>query len=130
MSLNDPLANTLSHIFNSEKKGKRTCMITPTSRIIREVLRVLKDHHYIGDYQETSTERGGTITVNLLGNVNRCGVIKPRFSLTKQNYERFEKRFLPAKNFGILIMTTSQGIMTHSEALKKGVGGRLLAYCY
>ena len=47
-----------------------------------------------------------------------------------QDFEKYEKRFLPAKDFGIIIMTTPQGIMTHIEAKKKSTGGKLLAYCY
>lgn len=130
MTLNDPLANVFSHIFNCEKKGKHTCALTPTSRVIREALRVLKEQKYIGNYEEKSPDWGGIIQVDLLGNINKCGVIKPRFSITKKNYEKFEKRYLPAKGFGILIVTTSQGIMTHTQALEKGIGGKLLAYCY
>ena len=130
MALNDPLANVISNIFNSEKNGKNECTVHPSSKVIREVLRVLKDTNYIGDYQETTKEQGGIIHINLLGNINRCGVVKPRFSLTKKNYERFEKRFLPAKGFGVLVVTTSKGVMTHKETLEKGLGGKLLAYCY
>ena len=48
----------------------------------------------------------------------------------KDEFEKFEKRYLPAKNFGILIVTTPEGIMTHNEAKERGIGGRLLAYMY
>jgi len=48
----------------------------------------------------------------------------------KGNYEKFEKRYLPAKDFGMIIVSTNQGIMTHIEAKEKGLGGRLLAYVY
>ena len=68
--------------------------------------------------------------INLIGNINKCGVVKPRFSLTKKNYENFEKRYLPAKDFGFLIVSTPKGIMIHKEALEKGMGGKLLAYVY
>jgi small subunit ribosomal protein S8 len=66
----------------------------------------------------------------LIGNVNNAGVIKPRFSVTKDNYEKFEKRFLPARNIGVMVVSTSQGIMTHHESKKKNIGGRLIAFCY
>jgi small subunit ribosomal protein S8 len=45
-------------------------------------------------------------------------------------YEKFEKRFLPAKGVGVLIVSTIKGIMTHEEAKGKTLGGRLIAYCY
>ncbi len=130
MSSNDPLANVLSHILNSEQKGKSECTIHPGSKVIRLILDLFKDHHYVGAYETLDPERGITLRINLLGAINKCGVVKPRFSITKHNYERYEKRFLPAKGFGILVVTTSKGIMTHTDALKKGLGGKLLAYCY
>jgi small subunit ribosomal protein S8 len=130
MSLNDPLANALSCITNADKTGKSSCIISPGSNIIKEVLKIMKENTYFGDVEKVSEEKGGVLKLNLLGNVNKCGAVKPRFSLTKANYEKFEKRFLPAKGFGILIVTTSQGVMTHTDALKKGTGGKLLAYCY
>ncbi len=128
--LNDPLANALSGITNSEISGKTSCLVTPSSNLIKSVLNLLKDNSYLGDIEVVSPDKGGVLKINLIGNINKCGAIKPRFSLTKANYEKFEKRYLPAKGFGFLVVTTSQGIMLHSEALKKKIGGKLLAYCY
>lgn len=130
MSLNDPLANVLSHIFNCDKLGKSEVIITPSSKMIRAVLDVMKSKGYIGEYEVVDERRGGFLKIHLLGNINGCGVVKPRFSITQKNHELFEKRYLPAKDFGILIVTTSKGIMIHSDALKQGEGGKLLAYCY
>ncbi|MBW2979984.1 30S ribosomal protein S8 [Candidatus Woesearchaeota archaeon] len=128
--LNDSLANALSVILNAEKIGKKECVIRPVSKVIKKVLSVMKDNYYIGDLQEIKDNRGGLIKVNLLGNINKCGAIKPRFSVKKDLYEKFEKRFLPAKDMGVIIVSTSQGIMSQADAKKKGLGGRTLAYCY
>ena len=130
MSSNDPLANCLSNILNCEKKGKSECIVTPISQLLTSVLDILKDNKYVGSYEVINPSRGGYLKVNLIGNINGCGVIKPRFSITKENYERFEKRYLPAKGFGLFIVTTSSGVMLHSKALEKGIGGKLVAYCY
>ncbi|MBI5391715.1 30S ribosomal protein S8 [Candidatus Woesearchaeota archaeon] len=130
MTLNDPLSNVLSHILNNEKVGKNDCVIHPGSKTVRAVLDVFRDNRYIGAYETIDAERGGFLKISLLGNINKCGVVKPRFSLTKKNYETYEKRFLPAKGFGILVVSTSKGIMVHTLALQQGLGGRLLAYCY
>jgi small subunit ribosomal protein S8 len=128
--LNDPLANALSVILNSEKIGKSECMIKPISKLIKEVLKVMKENGYIGEFKEVEDGKGGYIKINLLGMINKCGVIKPRYSSEKDNYEKFEKRYLPAKDIGIIFVSTTEGIMTHYAAKKKGIGGRLLAYCY
>lgn len=128
--LNDPLANALSIILNSEKIRKTRCLIKPISNLIKDVLNIMKDNHYIGEFKEMEDGRGSFIKVNLLGSINKCGAIKPRYSIGKDEYEKFEKRYLPAKDFGIIIVSTSSGIIAHKEARKKGIGGRLLAYCY
>lgn len=128
--LNDPLASALSGILNNEKLGKEGYLVKPISKIIKEVLGVLKDEHYIGDFKEVEDGKGGFAKVNLIGQINKCGVIKPRYAVKNKDFEKFEKRYLPARSFGILIVSTPLGIMTHQQAKEKDVGGRLLAYCY
>jgi len=128
--LNDPLSNTLSVILNSEKIGKSECMIKPISKLIKEVLRVMKEAGYIGDFKEIEDGKGNYMKINLLGMVNKCGVIKPRYSSKSDGYEKFEKRYLPAKDVGIIFVSTIQGIMSHYDAKKKGIGGKLIGYCY
>jgi|SRR3989344_7003604 len=128
--LNDPLAAALSKIVNAEKVGKREVLIKPASAILKKILGIMNEHSYLGTFELVEDGKGGIIKLNLLGNINRCGVIKPRFSTKKDNYEKWEKRYLPAKDFGVIIVSTPQGIMTHIEAKEKGIGGKLLAFCY
>jgi small subunit ribosomal protein S8 len=128
--LNDPLATALSAILNKEKIGKKECVIRPSSKIIKAVLKIMNENNYIGSFEDIATKKGNLLKVNLLGNINKCGAIKPRYSVKKGSYEKFEKRYLPAKDFGIIFISTSKGIMTHIEEGKKNIGGKLLAYCY
>lgn len=130
MSLNDPLANVLSKILNAEKVGKVSCTLKPVSKLIRTILNRLKEKMFIGEYQEIDDGKGGYLEINLLGKINNCGAIKPRYPIKLSEYEKFEKRYLPAKDFGIILVSTSQGIMTHNEAKEKGIGGKLLAFVY
>ena len=130
MSMNDTLAAALSKIMNAEKIGQNECIIKPQSKIIKNVLDLMNKEHFIGAYQEVEDGKGGFLKVNLIGSINNCGVVKPRFAVKKDNLEKFEKRFLPSKDFGLLIMSTTEGMMTHQEAKKKNVGGKLLVYCY
>lgn len=130
MALNDTLAIAMSNILNAEKVGKDSCLIHPCSKLIKAVLTIMQDNGYIGSSEVKSEGRGGILKVNLIGGVNNCGVIKPRFSVTKAEYDKFEKRFLPAKEFGLIIISTSKGIMTLKEAREKGLGGKLLAFVY
>ena len=130
MSMNDPLANALSHLLNSEKNAKSEAYLSPASKMLKCVLEIMNTEGYIGNYVEIDDGKGKTVKVNLLGKINRCGVIKPRYSLQKAELEKYEKRYLPARGFGLLIISTTKGIITHDEAKKKGLGGRLVAYCY
>jgi small subunit ribosomal protein S8 len=120
----------MSKILNYEKVGKKECIIKPMSKIIKKVLDILNAEGYVGKYEEIDDGRGNYLKLNLLGNINKCGSIKPTFSVTLNGYEKFEKRYLPSKNFGLLIVSTSQGIMTHQKAKEKKIGGKLMAYCY
>ena len=130
MAMNDTLSAALGTIMNAERVGKQACVLTPISKITTATLDIMKDHHFIGEYNLVEDGKGGKIEVNLIGGVNKCGVIKPRFAAKNNEIVKFEERFLPAMNFGIIIMSTAQGIMTQAEAREKGIGGRLLAFVY
>ena len=128
--LNDPLANLMSMILNSESIGKSELLIKPVSKVMKELLKVMKENGYILDFKEVEDSRGNYILLTLTGSVNKCGVIKPRYSVKNNDSEKFERRYLPAKDIGIIFVSTPSGIMTHYEAKSKKIGGRLLAYCY
>ncbi len=130
MSLNDPLANALSIVLTDEKSGRSESKIRPSSKIIKKVLDVMKANKYVGDFEEIKDGKGGMIKLNHIGNINKCGVIKPRYSVKKSEFEKFEERYLLARDMGILVVSTPAGIITHKEAKKKNIGGKLLAYCY
>ncbi len=125
----DLLSDVLSAIKNGEKTGKRET-ITPFSKLVKDVLLILQKHNYIGEFEYIDDKRGGKFRIQLLGKINDCNSIRPRFYVKKDEYEKWEKRFLPAAGLGFLIVSTSQGIMTHDVAKKKGIGGTLLAYVY
>jgi small subunit ribosomal protein S8 len=127
--LHDPLANALSNINIHEKARKQYCIV-PYSTMVANVLRTMQKHNYIGMYEFIDDPQSGKFRAQLLGNVNKCGVIKPRHAVKKDEYEKWERRYLPAKGFGILIVSTPQGVMDHVEAESLGTGGRLLAYVY
>ena len=128
--LNDPLAAALTKIVNAEKVGKKEVLIRPASKMIKKVMNIMNDHNYLGAFEELEDGHGGMLKIFLLGSINKCGVIKPRFSTKTSEFEKWEKRYLPAKDFGIIIVSTPEGVVTHNEAKKKNSGGKLLAYCY
>ena len=130
MTLNDPLSNVLSHILNADRRGVREVLTKNNSKIIRKVLDLMNEAGYIGGYDVLADSKGDSLKIHLLGKINKAGVIKPQYQIGKTEYERYEKRFLPAKDFGIIIISTNKGITTHIEAKGHEIGGKLIAYCY
>ncbi|MGM5485265.1 MAG: 30S ribosomal protein S8 [Nanobdellota archaeon] len=130
MSMNDPLANALSKIVMYEKLGRDEVELTPASNMLKKILKILNKRGYVGEYKENEDHRGGVLTLSLLGKTNETGVIKPRTPCRIEEFEKYEKRYLPGRDFGIIFVSTSKGIIPHTEAKKKKIGGKLIAYCY
>lgn len=128
--LNDPLADALTLIKNAEKAGKLECEVRPASKLVGHVLKVMQETGYIGPFEFVDDTTGGRFRVKLNGNINNCGVIKPRHAIKKTDFEKWEARYLPAQGFGSLIVTTTSGVISHESAKEIGTGGKLLAYVY
>ncbi|MDI6883643.1 MAG: 30S ribosomal protein S8 [Hadesarchaea archaeon] len=126
----DPLANALSKIQNYERARKREVILAPASKLVGEILRIMQAEGFVGDFEFIDDGKAGKFRVTLQGKINGCGVIKPQHSTKKDEYEGWEKRYLPAAGFGSLVISTQQGVMTHKKAMELGLGGRLLAYVY
>ena len=81
--LNDPLANALSTIKNAETKGISNCEIRPSSKLIGSILDLLKQKGYVGNFEYVQDGKAGTFQVQLIGIINNCGVIKPRYPIKR-----------------------------------------------
>jgi small subunit ribosomal protein S8 len=126
----DTLANGLITIINNELRNKRECIISPASKLLGQVLRIMQLNGYLGEFEFIDDGRSGKFKVQILGRINKCSAIKPRFAVKTGAFEKWEKQFLPSRDFGIMIVTTSQGIISHRTAEEKNIGGRLLAFVY
>jgi len=130
MSLNDPIADALINLKNQENASKRECTLRPASKLLKEVLRIMQEKGYIGTFEFVDDGREGFFKVQLVGKINECRAIKPRYAVKKNEFEKFEKKYLPSYDIGTIIVSTSKGVLTHAEAKEKDIGGRLLAYVY
>jgi len=94
--------------------------------------RIIKNLHagYIGEFEIIDDHRAGKIVIQLLGRINKCGVISPRYDMQNRDIESWQGRLLPSRQFGYFVITSSAGIMDHEEARRKHVGGKLLGYFY
>ncbi|MFY9606176.1 MAG: 30S ribosomal protein S8 [Thermoplasmata archaeon] len=126
----DTLNDAMAVIKNAEKVGKGECTVRPSSKLVGRVLRVMQESGYIRQFELVEDGRSRMFKVALSGQINDCGVIRPRYSVKVADLEKYEARYLPAQDFGVLILTTTKGVVTHMEAKKGGVGGKLLAFVY
>ncbi len=130
LTMTDTLSNGLTTIMNNTMRNKRECVISPASKLLGQVLRVMQLSGYVGEFEFIDDGRSGKFRVQLLGRINKCGAVKPRYPVKITEVETWEKRFLPSRDVGILVVSTPQGIISHREAKAKKVGGRLLAFIY
>ena len=128
MVVKDHLSAMLNDLMNCKKARKRETFVIPASKYIIEVLKIMKKHGYIEDFK-IEEEKFKKIIITI-SKINKCGAIKPRFYVKKDELSRYIQRFLPARDFGILIISTNKGMMTHKEAIEKNLGGSLIAYCF
>lgn len=124
------IADGMCTLKNAADTGKSECMIEPASKLLGAMLRIMQEAGYIKGFEFVEDGRGGQLVVHLSGKINKCGAITPRFSVKLEEMEYWEKQYLPGKNFGLLMLSTSKGVLSHEQARKAGIGGELLGYVY
>jgi small subunit ribosomal protein S8 len=120
----------MSAIKNAGDAGRSEVIVEPASKVLGSMLRVMQENGFIGGFEFIDDGRGGQFRVQLTGMINRCGAITPRYAVGMADMEYWESQYLPAKNFGILIVSTSRGVLSHEQARGEGIGGQLLGYVY
>lgn len=123
----DVVADALNMIRNAKNAGKESIDVKRISKVLIEVLKIMKLHGAIKKYKINSRKKSMEITI---GDMFTCKAIKPRFTVNKDQIEKYRRRYLPARNMGIVIISTNKGLKTHEEALEEGIGGSLIAYFY
>ncbi len=128
MVVRDWLSTMLNDIMNCKKAGKKQTVAMPVSKMMLRILEIMKKNDYI-DEVKIEEDKFKKVIINI-GKINACGSIKPRFFVKKNKFDKYIRRFLPARGIGIIIVSTNKGLMTHKEAIEKGIGGSLIAYCF
>ncbi len=123
----DIVADGINQIMNSKISGRRNIVVRGYSKLFLNVLEIANKEGYVKDYETDEENREVKIAI---GSLNKCKPIKPRFHASVDKIEKYMERYLPSRNLGILIISTSKGLMTHKEALKEKIGGSLIAYFY
>merc|ERR1712138_32351 len=124
------LADALKSILNAERRGRRQVLLRPASKVVIKFLRQMQKHGYIGEFEVLDDHRSNKIVVELLGRINKCAVISPRFDIPVDKIESWQAQLLPSRQFGHIILTTTYGILNQDECRKKHTGGKILGFFY
>lgn len=120
----DPIADLLTRIRNASMAHHENTSV-PSSKIKKEMLRVLKEKEIIKDFREVQEEGVmKTISIKLIPGkkITLKRVSKPG----QRIYKKSDQIFPILRGYGFSIISTSQGVMTNDEARKKGIGGEIL----
>ena len=123
----DIIADAMNMIRNTKKARKENVKINRISKLLIEILKIMKQKEAVKKYKIDSKNK--SIEINI-GDILECKAIKPRFTVKKDQIEKYRRRYLPARNIGTVIISTNKGLMTHEEALQERIGGSLIAYFY
>jgi small subunit ribosomal protein S8 len=120
----DIVSDILNQIMNIKKAKKDSLVVDKSSKLLLNILNLAKENGYL----EYETD-GRQVTIKIKS-LNEIRAVKPRYTVPVEGMDKYVRRFLPAKNFGILIISTNKGIMTHVEAKQNNLGGCIIAYIF
>jgi ribosomal protein S8 len=121
----DCIADALNQMMNAKRAGANSVTIKRHAKLLLSILALAKLKGYVKHYKV----EGKNLLIEF-DRLNGCNAIKPRFFVKAKEIEKYTLRYLPAKNIGTIIVSTSSGIMAHQTAQEKNLGGSLLAYFY
>ncbi|WP_133131105.1 30S ribosomal protein S8 [Legionella yabuuchiae] len=127
MSMHDPVADMLTRIRNGQQ-AKHQSVTMISSNLKEEIAKVLKDEGYIADYTVEpldNNQKSITLTLKYYKGAPVIERIK-RISRPGLRVYKSTKDLSAVPGFGIAILSTSKGVMTHIAAKTNGVGGELL----
>ncbi len=132
MSMTDPVADFLTRLRNAAKAQHHDVVI-PSSKLKRELARILQEQGYIDGYQIDPPVPGRPneqITITLKYTDDRRPVITGMQRVSRPGQRTYvDRRRIPRiqGGMGTAIISTSKGVMTGHEARQQGVGGEVVA---
>jgi small subunit ribosomal protein S8 len=123
----DIVSDAMNMIRNAKRARKETVEIKRISNLLIEILKIMKKYDAVKKYKIDSKSKSIEVTI---GNLFDCKAIKPRYTVTVEQIEKYMRRYLPARGIGVIIVSTNKGLMTHEEAIEEKKGGCLIAYFY
>ena len=132
MQITDSIADMLTRIRNANSAKHDTVQI-PASNIKKSIAQILVDEGYIKSFKVIEEGKQGIIEIALKYGPNKSQVITGLRRVSKPGlriYSNCEDMPKVQNGLGIVILSTSKGIMTDKDARKANVGGEVLAYIW
>jgi small subunit ribosomal protein S8 len=132
MSMTDPIADFLTRLRNGAQ-ASRDVVLIPSSKLKRELARILKEQGYIDDYEveaPNAEHPGEQIKLTLKYTGNRKPVIQGIQRVSRPGQRTYvDHAHIPKVQGGLgtAIISTSKGVMTGHDARREGVGGEVVA---
>lgn len=128
----DTISDFLTRIRNAQRAGHRRVDI-PASKIKRAMTKILVDKGYINKYIDIQDGKQGVLRLFLKYDAYGQPVIKEMKRISKPGLRKYSNTESLPKSYnglGIVIVSTSRGVMTDKEARKLNVGGEVLCSVY
>ena len=122
----DIVSDGLNQIMNAKRVEKIELKVKRSSKVLLGLLEMMKKQGHI-DFEVNEETKAVTVKIIKL---NECRAVKPRYYVGHDGIEKYLRRFLPSRNFGTLVVSTNEGLMSHKDAEEKKIGGALIAYFY
>lgn len=127
MSMHDPVADMLTRIRNGQS-AKHQQVTLVSSKFKEEIARVLKEEGFIEDYFIESLDNNLKAMTIKLKYYHGRPVIELIKRISKPGLRVYKscKELTSIPGFGVAILSTSKGIMTHKKAKVNGIGGEVI----
>jgi small subunit ribosomal protein S8 len=128
MSMTDPIADLLTRIRNAAHAGHKKLTL-PSSRIKREVARILTETNYLRSYAEVQAFPQNQLVVRLRYTPQHQSLITGLELVSRSGLRRYGSAadiLAMGRKLGVTVVSTSRGVMTDKEAGEKGIGGEIL----
>ena len=132
MNVSDPIADMLTRVRNASR-ARHTEVVVPASRTKREIARILKEEGFIADVREERAGPAQLLRIELKYVDGKVPVVSGLKRISKPGLRVYaQKTDIPRVlgGLGIVIVSTSKGIMTGSQAKQAQLGGEILAYVW
>jgi small subunit ribosomal protein S8 len=132
MNVSDPIADMLTRVRNASR-ARHTEVVVPASRTKREIARILKEEGFIADVREEREGPAQLLRIQLKYVDGKVPVVSGLKRISKPGLRVYaQKTDIPRVlgGLGIVIVSTSKGIMTGAQAKQAALGGEILAYVW